>query len=758
MNDPEAAIVYRLNDHGQGPELVQQVFSERGWQEFDEDKHKDFDWNLWWRTNRFRTSDYDKIFPWQRLNHYPKTTAVTKKDSLARNLKRMQCVHGRHIYNFSPVAFNVPNDYTKFVAEYTRMKEKNPNQSLYWICKPADLSRGRGIFMFKEISELQYDCSAVVQQYITNPLLISGYKFDIRIYVQIPSFNPLKLYIYEEGLVRFGTEKFDLTCLDNLYSHLTNTSINKHSPSYATDKERVGPGCKWTLTQLRHYFNQTHVDDSILWGRVVNLVILTVLVQAQQVPRIKNCFEMYGFDIIIDDNMKPWLLEVNFSPALSSDCQIDMIVKKPMLHDLLDMLAFTETDKERGGDSFKDRKRKQQKQPSVGSNGGRRSTLVDGRLGTHFGQGANSKFPSITSKPISKSSLVSPKKVTADKYSDFTPVVPGCGLPSVQQSVEDNISSGRSSADSLHSQEESIHYKGPVMSQLMSGPINRSGIVSSNSRATELKSMKKRDSKLSIYSDSAISSMSGSSENSEALAVAVDNLEKCTEQPMQQKTRRNLREPTPSISKRDDKGHPTSSSSTIIMSSSLCSRKLYKGRKTDISGELPPSIHGKNSDNSIGQGNKSVISRRRQSVHDVKQCVSTKKSSPSAPSPIVMKSPLVSRQGNANSAVTASSKPSKSTQKCAKSKAIHSTTSVGQLKSKYGSYILVFPFNDATRRCSASSTLDVKVAVLECQKWLKSHIRQQTDLKKKCDENDSENNKRVTSETNALPIWGSIVL
>ncbi|XP_060077148.1 tubulin polyglutamylase TTLL7-like [Ylistrum balloti] len=347
-------LVFRINDHGQGPELLRQVFLERGWIEFDEDDQEEHEWNLWWRTSRFRNCDYDQINPWQRLNHYPKSTGITKKDCLARNLKRMKGVHGAGVYNFSPIAFNLPNDYTRFVAEYSRLKQQHSeSKHILWICKPADLSRGRGIFLFRDISELQYDCNAVVQQYISNPFLIGGYKFDIRVYVAVPSFHPLNIYIFEEGLVRFGTEKFDLNALHNVFAHLTNTSINKHSPGYALDKERVGPGCKWTITQLRQYFHQHNVNDSTLWTRISNIIILTLLVQAPQVPKCDNCFELYGFDILIDENLKPWLLEVNFSPALSFDCQADLLVKKPLLHDLLKLLDFKEKDMERGGDAYK---------------------------------------------------------------------------------------------------------------------------------------------------------------------------------------------------------------------------------------------------------------------------------------------------------------------------------------------------------------------------------------------------------------------
>jgi tubulin polyglutamylase TTLL2 len=98
--------------------------------------------------------------------------------------------------------------------------------------------------------------------------------------------------------------------------------------------------CKWTLTQLRHFFHQNHINDNILWIRILNIVILTVLIQAPQVPKCSNCFELYGFDILIDENLKPWLLEVNFSPSLGADCQVDMLVKKPLLHDIIQLMNF----------------------------------------------------------------------------------------------------------------------------------------------------------------------------------------------------------------------------------------------------------------------------------------------------------------------------------------------------------------------------------------------------------------------------------
>ena len=50
----------------------------------------------------------------------------------------------------------------------------------------------------------------LVSRYIMSPHLINGLKYDLRVYVVVTSFNPLTVYIYNDGLVRFATEKYSL--------------------------------------------------------------------------------------------------------------------------------------------------------------------------------------------------------------------------------------------------------------------------------------------------------------------------------------------------------------------------------------------------------------------------------------------------------------------------------------------------------------------------------------------------------------------
>ena len=99
--------------------------------------------------------------------------------------------------------------------------------------KPAAKSRGRGISLFNEITSVTYGDPVIVQKYLKNPLLLNGYKFDLRIYVLVTSVNPLEVFIYRDGFGRFSTVPFSLDPNDckSKYIHLTNVSIQKYSNS-----------------------------------------------------------------------------------------------------------------------------------------------------------------------------------------------------------------------------------------------------------------------------------------------------------------------------------------------------------------------------------------------------------------------------------------------------------------------------------------------------------------------------------------------
>jgi hypothetical protein len=114
--------------------------------------------------------------------HFPKTGLLCTKDNLARLIKKNQTIFGS-VYDFIPTTYCLPNEYKQFLEQFMRGIESGKKDSI-WICKPTDLSRGRGISVINNLDDLRYEQQSVIQEYI-QPYLIRGTKWDLRVYVLI---------------------------------------------------------------------------------------------------------------------------------------------------------------------------------------------------------------------------------------------------------------------------------------------------------------------------------------------------------------------------------------------------------------------------------------------------------------------------------------------------------------------------------------------------------------------------------------------
>jgi tubulin polyglutamylase TTLL5 len=120
--------------------------------------------------------------------------------------------------------------------------------------KPVGLSRGRGIELINRLEDVVFSEPVVLQRYVSNPFLVDGFKFDMRIYVLVTSINPLEAFIYREGFARLSTERYSLdeNLMDNKYIHLTNFSINRENIAdrKLTLEQQLG-GCKISIKMLK---------------------------------------------------------------------------------------------------------------------------------------------------------------------------------------------------------------------------------------------------------------------------------------------------------------------------------------------------------------------------------------------------------------------------------------------------------------------------------------------------------------------------
>jgi hypothetical protein len=165
---------------------------------------------------------------------------LTRKDRLCFNVGKMQQKFGKENFDFLPETYILPDGYPEFEKQFKLRAAQQRDQGMdgefsknLWIVKPSSSSQGKGIYMIDDLSELQMNESQVISRYIDNPLLINGLKFDLRLYVLVTNFDPLKVYVYNEGLVRFASEPYNIeTIKSNVYAHLTNYSINKKSENF----------------------------------------------------------------------------------------------------------------------------------------------------------------------------------------------------------------------------------------------------------------------------------------------------------------------------------------------------------------------------------------------------------------------------------------------------------------------------------------------------------------------------------------------
>jgi hypothetical protein len=284
----------------------------------------------------------------QKYNHFPKTYQLGRKDNLWRNYLKFNKNFPTE-YNFLPLTYLIPNSLNDFKTAY-----KNSNM---WIVKPKNSARGSGVRLLKNLADLPKEC--IVSKYLDNPHLINNKKYDLRIYVLVTSYLPLKIYLFKEGLVRFASEEFDKQDKDNIYIHLTNYAVNKKNVNYMKNNNDDLFGSKWSLSSYKKYFQINKLDNEYteIFERIKDIITKTIITITEESINIlksiskhpSNLYELYGFDILIDSKYRPWLLEVNVSPSLNCDSELDLKIKTQLLTDVMNTIGIpciTNSDKQ----------------------------------------------------------------------------------------------------------------------------------------------------------------------------------------------------------------------------------------------------------------------------------------------------------------------------------------------------------------------------------------------------------------------------
>ncbi|OMJ76805.1 hypothetical protein SteCoe_23741 [Stentor coeruleus] len=341
-----------------------------GWKlSYDEDTDE---WDVFWTDTAVQPEKLAKMKHYQRINHFPGMYLISRKNYLAFNLGKLKRIFPDS-YNFYPRTWVIPcdlGDLKSFMSS-----KKNP----YVIVKPEASCQGRGIYITKRIEDINPDEKHVVQEYLTKPFLIDNLKFDLRIYVLVTSCDPLRIFIHEDGLTRFATEEYEKpnsTNIEDMCMHLTNYAINKNNPNFIQneDPECDDVGHKRSLKSTYDFIQNEGYDVERLKGRIDDMIIKTLCAvqpnlchhyrscQADDYSRAM-CFEILGFDVIIDKKLNPYVLEVNHTPSFSTDSPLDRTIKKTVISQALELVNVSTRNRKK---YFKKQKEDIQKRSMTG--------------------------------------------------------------------------------------------------------------------------------------------------------------------------------------------------------------------------------------------------------------------------------------------------------------------------------------------------------------------------------------------------------
>uniref|UniRef100_A0A1A8TZ80 Tubulin--tyrosine ligase n=1 Tax=Nothobranchius furzeri TaxID=105023 RepID=A0A1A8TZ80_NOTFU len=207
-----------------------------------------------------------------------------------------------------------------FLASYHAKKESG--EGTVWIAKSSAGAKGAGILISHDATRLlEYIDNQgqvhVIQKYLEKPLLLEpGHrKFDIRSWVLVD--HQYNIYLYREGVLRTSSEPYNSSDLQDMTSHLTNHCIQKeHSQNYGQYEE----GNEMFFDDFRLYLLNAHgvtLETAIL-PQIKHVIksCLTCIEPAISTKHLSyQSFQLFGFDFMLDENFRVWLIEINGAPA-----------------------------------------------------------------------------------------------------------------------------------------------------------------------------------------------------------------------------------------------------------------------------------------------------------------------------------------------------------------------------------------------------------------------------------------------------------
>jgi len=177
----------------------------------------------------------------------------------------------------------------------------------------------------EDVRSVELAQTDIMQAYLERPLLLNKRKFDIRAYMLVANTTPYLVLGHNQFYARLSCENYttDENRREDRFVHLTNVAVQRKHPDYSNQRNEI----VWSRDRFTSHlegelsFPKGTVQEK-LWPKIKEIMRHVFDSAKGQFERKMGYFDLFGMDLMLDEELRPWLLEVNTNPAMWTSCQV----------------------------------------------------------------------------------------------------------------------------------------------------------------------------------------------------------------------------------------------------------------------------------------------------------------------------------------------------------------------------------------------------------------------------------------------------
>ena len=302
--------------------------------------------------------DIDNRSPFE----YNKNIHLTKYQKISRFPDGNTFKDGINIF-YNKLKSKFPNDFTYIPETYLWSKQKDIILNKFknykytpenpWIFKPTRSYGAHGVHILKDYQEIenQKNKNFLLSRYVLS-MLINNKKFDFRGFVVVTGMSPLKIYYYKDGYMRLTSRNFsmDEKDINDTSIHITTTAVNSlNTGGYIYEKHLFDEEASfWNYLTFERYCRKIGVNYTDIREQTKDMIIKSFISLNSDFLKIiknkklneENLFQLYGFDIMVSNEYKVYLLEINRFPTMAAGHISATFMYEHLVSDILNVVGI----------------------------------------------------------------------------------------------------------------------------------------------------------------------------------------------------------------------------------------------------------------------------------------------------------------------------------------------------------------------------------------------------------------------------------